>query len=58
MGEGPLLALGDEERAQIADILGQAARARYLGVEEVRFEVRPGEISFKARVYEPEEEYE
>ncbi|MDQ4127537.1 MAG: ATP-binding protein [Actinomycetota bacterium] len=57
-GEGPLLALGGEERARIADILGRAARAGYLEVEEVRFEVRPGEISFKARVYEPEEEYE
>ncbi len=57
-GEGPLLALGEEERAGIADILGRAARAGYLEVEEVRFEVRPGEISFRARVYEPEEEYE
>jgi len=57
-GEGPLLALGEEERLEIADILGRAARAGYLGVEDVRFEVRPGEISFRARVYEPEEEYE
>ena len=57
-GEGPLLALGEEERAGIADILGRAARAGYLEVEGVRFEVRPGEISVSARVYEPEEEYE
>jgi hypothetical protein len=57
-GEGPLLALGEEERLGIADILGRAARAGYLEVEDVRFEVRPGEISFRARVYEPEEEYE
>ena len=57
-GEGPLLALGEEERAGIADILGRAARAGFLEVEDVRFEVRPGEISFRARVYEPEEEYE
>jgi len=57
-GGGPLLALGEEDRVGIADILGRAARAGYLEVEEVRFEVRPGEISFRARVYEPEEEYE
>ena len=56
--EGPLLALGEEERAGIADILERAARAGYLEVEGVRFEVRPGEISVSARVYEPEEEYE
>ena len=55
---GPVLSLGEEERARIADILGRAARAGYLEVDEVRFEVRPGEISFRARVYEPEEEYE
>jgi histidine kinase/DNA gyrase B/HSP90-like ATPase len=58
VGEGPLLALGEEERQGIADILGRAGRAGYLQVEDVRFEVRPGEISFRARVYEPEEEYE
>ena len=57
-GEGPLLALGEEERRGIADILGRAARAGYLEVEDVRFKVRPGEIFFRARVYEPEEEYE
>ena len=56
--EGPMLALDEEERKEIADILGRAARAGYLDVEDVRFEVRPGEISFRARVYEPEEEYE
>ncbi|CAA9387321.1 MAG: hypothetical protein AVDCRST_MAG03-349 [uncultured Rubrobacteraceae bacterium] len=55
---GPVLALGDEERAGIADILGRAARAGYLEIEDLRFESRPGEISLRARVYEPEEEYE
>ena len=55
---GPVLPLGEEERARIADILGRAARAGFLEVEDVRFEVRPGEVSFRARVYEPEEEYE
>ena len=55
---GPMFRLGDEESARIADILGRAARAGYLEVEDLRFESRPGEISIKARVYEPEEEYE
>jgi Histidine kinase-, DNA gyrase B-, and HSP90-like ATPase len=55
---GPVLELGEEESARIADILRRAARAGYLEVEEVRFESRPGEISLRARVYEPEEQYE
>jgi hypothetical protein len=55
---GPVLELGEEERARIADILRRAARAAYVEVEKLRFESRPGEISLRARVYEPEEEYE
>jgi Histidine kinase-, DNA gyrase B-, and HSP90-like ATPase len=55
---GPVLELGGEESARIADILRRAARAGYMEVEELRFESRPGEISLRARVYEPEEEYE
>jgi hypothetical protein len=55
---GPVLELGEEESARIADILRRAARAGYMEIEELRFESRPGEISLKARVYEPEEEYE
>jgi hypothetical protein len=55
---GPILELREEESARIADILRRAARARYMEVEELRFESRPGEISLRARVYEPEEEYE
>ncbi|HET7269847.1 MAG TPA: hypothetical protein VFI90_02055, partial [Rubrobacter sp.] len=58
IGEGPVLSLREEETARIADILRQAARAGYMEVEDVRLESRPGEISLKARVYEPEEEYE
>ena len=50
--------LGEEESARIEDILRRAARAWYVEVEELRFESRPGEISLRARVYEPEEEYE
>jgi hypothetical protein len=58
VGEGPVLALGEQETARIADILRQAARAGYMEVEDLRLESRPGEISLRARVYEPEEEYE
>jgi hypothetical protein len=57
-GGGPVLPLGEEERAGIADILSRAARAGYLEVEDLRFQSRPGEISITARVYEPEEEYD
>jgi hypothetical protein len=56
--DGPLLALGEEERSGIADILRRAARASYLEVGEFELRTRPGEISVRARVYEPEEEYE
>ncbi len=57
-GGGPVLALGSEEAAGIADILRRAARAGYLEIEDLKLESRPGEISLRARVYEPEEEYE
>jgi hypothetical protein len=55
---GPVLELGEEERARIADILRRAARAGYMEVEDLRVQSRPGEISLRARVYEPEEQYE
>ncbi len=58
MSEGPVLALGEEERSGIADILRRAAGASYLEVGELELLTRPGEISVRARVYEPEEEYE
>jgi hypothetical protein len=58
VNEGPVLELGEEESARIADILRRAARAGYVEVEDLRVESRPGEISLRARVYEPEEEYE
>ncbi len=57
-GDAPVLALGEEERGSIADILRRAARASYLEVGELELRVRPGEVSVRARVYEPEEEYE
>ena len=55
---GPCSGLGRRKVRGIADILRRAARAGYLEVEDLRFESRPGEISLRARVYEPEEEYE
>jgi len=55
---GPVLELGEEEREGIADILRRAARAGYLEVEDLGFESRPGEVSIRASIYEPEEEYE
>jgi hypothetical protein len=57
-GDGPVLLLGKEERGSIADILRRAATASYLELGEVELQARPGEISVRARVYEPEEEYE
>jgi hypothetical protein len=55
---GPVLAVGEEERTAVADILRRAARASYLEVGELQLESRPGEVSVRARVYEPEEDYE
>jgi hypothetical protein len=57
-GDGPMLVLGEEERGGIADILRSAATASYLELGEFELRSRPGEISMRARVYEPEEEYE
>jgi hypothetical protein len=57
-GDGPVLAVGEEERGAIAAILRRAARASYLEIGELQLESRRGEISISARVYEPEEDYE
>ena len=56
--EGPVLVVGEEERGAVADILRRAARASFLEVGELQLESRPGEISVRVRVYEPEENYE
>ena len=55
---GPVLALGDAEREEIAAILSRVARAGYLELDEIEVEARPGEVYVRARVYEPEDEYE
>ena len=57
-GEGPLLALDEEERGAVEAILRRAARASYLELGDLELQSRPGEISLRARVYEPEEDYE
>lgn len=57
-GEGPVLRLEREEIRRIADILGDAARTRYVEVHDVMSEARPGEIILRASVRDPEEEYE
>jgi hypothetical protein len=56
--DGPVLAVREEERGAVAAILRRAARASYLEIGELQLESRPGEISVRARVYEPEEDYE
>lgn len=55
---GPILRLGDGELEELLVVLRRAARASYLGLSGLDAEARPGEIVIKARVYEPEEEYE
>jgi hypothetical protein len=57
-GEGPILSVGEGELAEIGAVLRRAARASYLELSGLVVEKRPGEIVVKARVYEPEEEYE
>ncbi len=57
-GEGPILSVGEGERAEIEAVLSRAARASYLELSGFVVEKRPGEIVVRARVYEPEEEYE
>ncbi len=55
---GPILTLGDEELEELSVVLRRVARASYLDLSGLAAEGRPGEIVIKARVYEPEEEYE
>ena len=56
--EGPILLVGAEDLAQITAVLRRAARSSYLDLAGVDVEKRPGELVLRARVYEPEEEYE
>lgn len=56
--EGPILRLGDEDLSELLVVLRRVARSSYLDLSGISAEGRPGEILIKARVYEPEEEYE
>ena len=55
---GPSLSLGPEEVREISAILSRSAGASYLGIGDLEVRSRAGEIVLKARVFEPEEEYE
>ncbi len=55
---GPILSIGAEDLAEITDVLRRAARSSYLDLAELDVEKRPGELVFRVRIYEPEEEYE
>jgi hypothetical protein len=56
--EGPILTLGDEELDELLVVLRRVARASYLELSGLVAEGRPGEVLIRARVYEPEGEYE
>lgn len=55
---GPILSVGAEDLAQILSVLRRAARMSYLDLAGLDVEKRPGEVILRARVYEPEDEYE
>ena len=56
--EGPILSVEAEDLAEISAVLRRVARASYLDLAGLDIEKRPGEVILRARVYEPEEEYE
>jgi hypothetical protein len=55
---GPILSVRAEDLAEITATLRRAARSSYLDLAGLDVEKRPGEVILRARVYEPEEEYE
>jgi tRNA threonylcarbamoyladenosine modification (KEOPS) complex Pcc1 subunit len=55
---GPILSVEAEDLAEIRGVLLRAARSSYLELVGLDIETRPGELTLRARVYEPEEEYE
>jgi hypothetical protein len=55
---GPILSVEAEDLAEIRGVLLRAARSSYLELAGLDVETRPGELTLRARVYEPEEEYE
>jgi hypothetical protein len=55
---GPILPVEAEDLAEILGVLRRVARSSYLELAGLDVERRPGEVILRARVYEPEEEYE
>jgi len=55
---GPILSIGNDDLAEIRSVLRRAAAASYLELAGLDFDTRPGEVTIRGRVYEPEEEYE
>ena len=55
---GPILSVGVDDLEKIRSVLRRAAGSSYLELAGLDVETRPGEVILRARVYEPEEEYE
>lgn len=55
---GPILSVEAEDLAEICAVLRRAARSSYLDLAGLDIERRPGEVVLRARIYEPEDEYE
>ena len=55
---GPILSVGVDDLEKIRGVLRRAAGSSYLELAGLDVETRPGEVILRARVYEPEEEYE
>lgn len=56
--DGPRLHLTSTDLSRITEVLKSAAVACFMEVEEVEYEAKPGSVTLKARIYEPEGEYE
>jgi hypothetical protein len=55
---GPVLRISDRDLDKIRDILQEAAGASYLALDQLELTAGPGTVTLRARVYQPEEEYE
>jgi hypothetical protein len=55
---GPVLRLSERDLGKIRDILQEAAGASYLALDQLEITAGPGTVTLRARVYQPEEEYE
>ena len=55
---GPILSVGADDLAEIRDVLRRVAKSSYLDLAGLDLEKRPGEVIVRARIYEPEDQYE